>query len=87
MYLFLTGINYVPLLVYAIIIARLGTAAKEVEYGLEHDKQYNRKYSVQQLMIFIPLTIAVLTVLQETKILNTRDLRDHNIAVRERPLL
>ncbi len=70
-YLLLTGINYIPLLVYAIIIARSRTAEKEVSYGLEHDKHYNRKYSVQQLMIFIPLTIVILTILQEIKIINT----------------
>jgi uncharacterized membrane protein len=74
MYLLLTGINYVPLLVYATIIARSRTAEKEVEYGLKHDEHYNRKYSVQQLMIFIPLTIVVLTILQEMKILNTPEL-------------
>jgi hypothetical protein len=70
-YLLRRGISYIPLLVYAIIIARLGTAEKEVKYGLEHDKHYNRKYSVQQLMIFIPLTIVILTILQEIKITNT----------------
>ena len=70
-YLLLTGINYIPLLVYAIIIARSRTAQKEAAYGIEHDNHYNQKYSVQQLTIFIPLTIVILKILQEKKIINT----------------
>ena len=66
-YLLLTGINYVPLLVYAIILARRGTAENEVAYGLSHDKHYNRKYSTQQLIVFIPLAMALLAVAQELK--------------------
>lgn len=50
---------------YAVVIAKAKTDQKEVEYGLEHDKHYNRKYSTQQLMIFIPFTIVVLAVKQE----------------------
>jgi hypothetical protein len=66
-YLFLTGINYVPLLVYAIIITKAKDAEKEVAYGLAHDKHYNRKYSLQQLLIFIPLAILFLAIADELR--------------------
>jgi hypothetical protein len=67
LYLFLTGINYVPFLFYSVIIVRAMTAENEVAYGLANDKHFNRKYSTQQLMIFIPLAIILLTVIQELK--------------------
>ena len=65
LYLFLTGINYVPLLVYAAVIVQAKSADAEVSYGLEHDPHYNRKYSTQQLIIFVPLSILALTAYQE----------------------
>jgi hypothetical protein len=65
LYLLLTGINYVPLLLYAIVISRKGSAKSEVEYGLAHDKHYVRKYSLQQVIIFIPLSVLLIAVAQE----------------------
>jgi hypothetical protein len=64
LYLFFTGINYVPLLIYAIVIARGKTANLEVTQDLERDKHFNRKYSTQQLMIFIPFAILILAIAQ-----------------------
>ena len=66
-YLVLTGINYVPLLVYTIIIVRSGTARKEVEYGLAHERHYIRRYSTQQLLIFVPLAVLLLAIAQELR--------------------
>lgn len=66
-YLFLTGFNYVPLLIYAIVIIRNGTARKEVEYGLAHERHYNRRYSTQQLLIFVPLAVLALAIVQEIR--------------------
>jgi hypothetical protein len=65
LYLFLTGVNYLPALVYAIVIYRKGSAKSEVEYGLAHDKHYVRKYSLQQFIIFIPLAVVIIAVIQE----------------------
>jgi hypothetical protein len=65
LYLFLTGINYVPLLLYAVVIARKGSAQTEVEQGLAQNKHYVRKYSLQQLLIFVPLAILIIAVGQE----------------------
>jgi hypothetical protein len=67
LYIFLTGVNYVPALVYAIIIARKGSAKSEVEYGLARDKHYVRKYSLQQFIIFIPLAVVIIALIQELR--------------------
>lgn len=67
LYLFSTEVNYVPLLFYAMVIARKGSAKKEVEYGLAHNKHCVRKYSLQQLVIFIPLVVLLVALAQEVK--------------------
>jgi len=64
-YVLLTGINYVPLLVYALLIVKARSAAKEIEGGMSVDRHYVRKYSTQQLFIFVPLTVLFLAVGQE----------------------
>jgi len=64
-YLVLTGINYVPLLIYAVAIVRGRSAAKEIEEGMSADRHYVRKYSTQQLLIFVPLAVVLLAVKQE----------------------
>jgi hypothetical protein len=64
-YLLFTGINYIPALVYSILIVRAGTATSEVADGLSRDRHYVRKYSTQQLLIFIPFAIVVLAAAQE----------------------
>jgi hypothetical protein len=67
LYILLTGIDYLPLLAYAIVLIRNHTAEKEFSYGLSQDKHYNRKYSIQQLMIFLPAVILLIAVIQELK--------------------
>jgi len=64
-YVLLTGINYVPLLIYAAAIVRAGSAAKEIEAGMDSDRHCVRKYSTQQLMIFVPPLVLFLAVKQE----------------------
>jgi hypothetical protein len=67
-YLFLAGLNYLVLLVYAVIIVKKSTAEKEVEYGLTHNKHYVRKYSAQQVIIFVPVAIIIIATIQETRL-------------------
>lgn len=67
LYVFLTGLNYLPLLIYAVVIVRGGTAKNEVEYGLTHYEHYNRKYSIHQFLIFVPLFVLLLAIIQELK--------------------
>jgi len=63
-YLILTGINYIPVLAYAVLVIRGGDWKSEVAEGLATDPHYVRKYSIQQLLIFVPFAIVVLSLLQ-----------------------
>jgi hypothetical protein len=65
LYLFLVGINYLVLLVYAVIISSLGSAQGEVDPDLAHDKHFVRKYGLQQLLILVPFAVLVVTLIQE----------------------
>ncbi len=67
LYLLLTGINYLPILIYTIIILRAGTATSEVEGEMSADVHYVRKYSTQQFLIFIPFAIVALALTQLNK--------------------
>lgn len=66
-YFFLTGVNYLPLLIYAILIVKKHSAESEVKNGLAQNPHYVRKYSLQQLVIFIPLAIVAVALIQETQ--------------------
>jgi hypothetical protein len=66
-YLLLTGINYLPILAYAIVVIRAGTAKAEVAEGLATDSHYVRKYSTQQLLIFVPFAVVLLAAVQEAR--------------------
>ena len=66
-YLLLAGLNYIPLLIYAVLIIRGGSARQETEYGLSHDRHYVRKYSIQQLLLFVPLAVLFLAMVQELR--------------------
>ena len=55
------AVNYVPLLIYAIVIARAGTVETEGRPEIERIRQYNR----QQFVLLAPFYGAVLAVMQE----------------------
>jgi hypothetical protein len=57
------GVNYVPLLIYAILIARGGTIEAEGRPEMPHVK----RYSLQQFIIFVPFLVAILAVVQELR--------------------
>lgn len=59
------GINYIPLFIYAIDIFRHKSALTETAYERKHVEQYKRKYNIQQLWIFVPFAIVILTLIQE----------------------
>ena len=65
LYLFLTGINYVPLLIYSVVISKKGSAQTEVETDLAQNKHYVRKYSLQQVLVFVPLAVLLLAIIQK----------------------
>jgi len=47
------------------MIVRVGTATSEVAGGLSQDRHYVRKYSTQQLLIFLPFAVILLAAVQE----------------------
>ncbi len=55
------AVNYIPLLIYAILIARAGSANAEGRPELAQVRRYN----VQQLMLLIPFLVAVIALVQE----------------------
>jgi len=61
--LWLAGIaaNYVPLLLYAVAIARAGTVEQEGRPEMTDA----RRYGVQQAMILVPLLVVAVALLQE----------------------
>lgn len=59
------AINYVPLLVYTIGIIKNKSAEREVAYELEHKNFYARKYTLQSLLLVLPLVVPVLAISQE----------------------
>jgi len=62
-YLMFTAFNYVPILIYSFLIGK--NAKKEARVEMSNPKRYVPKYNFQQLIIFIPLAIVILSILQE----------------------
>ena len=61
------AVNYIPLLLYTISITRRKSAAREVAFELEHKDYYARKYTVQSLLLVLPLVVPVLAIVQEVQ--------------------
>ncbi len=57
------GVNYIPLFLYAVVIARAGTAKEEGQPELARA----RRYGVQQAIILVPFSVAVIAALQERR--------------------
>jgi uncharacterized membrane protein len=64
LYMLALGMNYLPLLLHAISIARSGDAAAEVSHELSKGRQSARKYQVQSLLLLIPFAVPVLALIQ-----------------------
>lgn len=61
-YIFTLGINYVPFLAYAVSIRKnYGDVVDMRDPGMG---RLNRKYSIQQLLVFIPFFTVALAVVQ-----------------------
>ena len=60
------SLNYVPLLLYAVSIARSRSATQEVAFELAHKDSYARKYMLQSVVLIpIPFALALLAAYQE----------------------
>jgi hypothetical protein len=68
LYLITLGINYVPLLLYAISIVRAGSAAAEIAEG-SNDRTARtamfRRYRRQSLLLLVPLMVPIASAIQE----------------------
>lgn len=65
LYLLGIGINYLPLLVYAVIIARKRSANREAAYELSHKPTEAKRYLVGQLILLAPFIVVPLALYQE----------------------
>jgi hypothetical protein len=61
-YIFTLGINYMPFLVYAITLKK--NYGGVVDMSDPETRKLNRKYSIQQFLIFIPFFTVVLAMVQ-----------------------
>jgi hypothetical protein len=66
------GVNYVPLLIYAIALIRAGTARYEVAHELEQAEVSQRRYGTQQFLLVVPFAVLVLAV-EQTLMRRLRD--------------
>ena len=64
-YFLCVAINYVPLLLYAVVIAWRKSAQQEVAAELAEKGRYARRYGTQSLLLILPLVIPVLALVQE----------------------
>lgn len=61
-YLFLIGVNYVPLLWHAISIAKQGSAQQEISSEADDKRRMFRKYRRQSLLLLLPLIVPIVTL-------------------------
>lgn len=64
-YILCIGLNYVPLLLYAISIVQRGSAQEEAALELAQRERYARKYTRQSFLLLLPLVVPILAVYQE----------------------
>ena len=64
-YVLFIALNYVPLFLYAISIARRRSAQEEVAFELAHKEHYARKYTGQSFLVLLPLVVPILAIWQE----------------------
>lgn len=66
-YLISLGINYVPLLVYAVAIRSQERARAEMADELAESRRAMSKYRRQSVLLLVPLLVPVLVVAQERR--------------------
>ncbi len=65
-YIITLGLNYVPLLIYAINIIRIGSAKDESKDDLS-DRKRLISFSIRQFVIFVPFSMILLSIFQELR--------------------
>jgi hypothetical protein len=66
-YLLFIGINYVPLLLYAITIVRVDSARDEIAEERADKREMFRKYRRQSLLLLVPLAVPILALARELR--------------------
>jgi hypothetical protein len=66
-YFLCLALNYVPMLLYAIALARSKSARQEAAAEMPAKGKYPIKYAVQQLLLVVPLAIPLLALGQEMR--------------------
>ena len=64
-YLLCIGINYMPLLLYAIRLVRLDSASYEIAEEITDKRRMFRKYRRQSLLLLVPLAVPILALARE----------------------
>jgi hypothetical protein len=64
-YLLSLGINYLPLLMYAIAIVRAGSAEAGMPVNSNDRQRMFRRYRRQSLWLLVPLVVPILAIRQE----------------------
>jgi hypothetical protein len=67
LYLISLGINYVPMLVYAVAITRGQSARAEMGDELNDKRRAMAKYRRQSILLLVPLLVPVLALTQERR--------------------
>lgn len=67
LYLVTLGINYIPLLAYAIAIAQTKSARSELGDELQDERRAMGKYRRQSMLLLVPLLIPMLSLLLERR--------------------
>jgi len=65
LYLISLGINYVPMLVYAVAIKRGKSARAEISDELKDERRTMAKYRRQSILLLVPLLVPILALAQE----------------------
>ncbi len=64
LYLISLGINYFPMLLYAVTIARHSNAWAEMGVELDNKKEAMAKYRLQSLSLLVPLLVPAVSLMQ-----------------------
>jgi hypothetical protein len=67
LYLISLGFNYVPMLVYAIVISRKPSALSEMGDELKDKRRAMAKYRRQSILLLVPLLVPILALAQQRR--------------------
>jgi hypothetical protein len=67
LYFISLGINYVPLLVYAVAITRRQSARAEIGDELSDERRAMAKYRRQSILLLVPLLVPILALARERR--------------------